>query len=167
MCFISFTVQLSRISLCDPTNCSMPGFPVLHRFSSLLKPLSIESVMPSNHRILCCPFCFCLRSFPASGSSPMSWLFALSDQSIGASASVLPVNIKGWFPLGWTGLIALQSKWLSRVLSNSSRASVLECEVKWALGNITTNKASGGDGILTELFKILKDDATKVCLCIL
>ena len=159
MCFISFTVPLSRVSLCDPTNCSMPGFPVLHHFSSLLKPLSIESVMPSNHLILCCPFCICLQSFPASGSSPMSWLFALSDQSIGASASVLPVNIKGWFPLGWTGLIALQSKRLSRVLSNSSRASVLECEVKWALGNITTNKASGGDGILTELFKILKDDA--------
>ena len=148
-------------------NCSVPGFLVLHHFSSLLKPLSVESVMPSNHLILCCPFCFCLRSFPASGFL-MSWLFALSDQSIGASASVLPGNIKGWFPLGWTGLIALQSKGLkSLVQHHSSRASILECEVKWALGNITTNKTSGRDGILTELFKILKDDAIKVCLYIL
>ena len=65
-------------------------------------------------------FSFCLQSFPASGSFPMSWLFASGGQSIrpSASASVLPMKIHGWFPLGLTGLISLQSKGLSRVFSS-------------------------------------------------
>ena len=66
-------------------------------------------------------FSFCPQSFPASGSSPMSQFFASDCQSIGASASasVLPMNIQGWFPLGLTGLISLQSKGLSRVFSST------------------------------------------------
>ena len=81
---------------------------------SLLKFISIVSVMLSNHLILCCPFSFCLQSFPASGSFPMSWLFVSGGQSIGASAlsSVIPINIQDWFPLGLTGLISLQLKGL-------------------------------------------------------
>ena len=65
---------------------------------------------------------FCLQSFPASGSFPMSQLFASGGQSIGASAlaSVLPMNIQGWFPLELTGLISLQSKGLSRVFSSTT-----------------------------------------------
>ena len=59
---------------------------------SLVKLLSIESVMPSNHLILCCPFSSCLQSFSPSGSFPMNKVFASSGQSIGASASVLPMN---------------------------------------------------------------------------
>ena len=68
------------------------------------------------------PFSPCLQSFPVSGSFPMSQLFASGGQSIGAwaSTSVLPMNIQGWFPLGWTGLISLQSKGLSRVFSNTA-----------------------------------------------
>ena len=68
------------------------------------------------------PFSTCLQSFPASGSFLMSWLFASGGQSIGASASasVLPMNIQGWFPLWLTGLIFLQSKELSRVFSNTT-----------------------------------------------
>ena len=64
----------------------------------------------------------CPQSFPASGLSPMSWLSVPGGQSIGvsASASVLPVNIQDWFPLGWIGLISLQSKGLSRVFSNTA-----------------------------------------------
>ena len=85
---------------------------------SLLKFMFIELVMLSNHLILC-PFLFCLQSFPALGSLPMSWLFTTSGQSIGASAAVLPVNSQGWFPLGWTGWISLQSKGLSRVFSST------------------------------------------------
>ena len=69
---------------------------------SLLKLMSIESVMPSNHLILCCPFSSCLQSFPASRSFPVCRLLASGGQSIGASASVLPMNIQGWFPLGLT-----------------------------------------------------------------
>ena len=61
----------------------------------------------------------CPRSFPSSGSFPMSWLLASGDQSIGASASVLPVNIQDWFPLELTGLISLLSKELSRVFSST------------------------------------------------
>ena len=57
----------------------------------------------------------CLQSFPASGSFPTSQLFASGSQSIGASASVLPSNIQGWFPLGSTGLISLESRGFSRV----------------------------------------------------
>ena len=67
------------------------------------------------------PFSSCLQSFPASGSFPVNWLFASGGQSIGASASasILPMNIQGWFPLGLTGLIFLQSKGLSRVFSST------------------------------------------------
>ena len=71
---------------------------------TLLKLMSMESVMPSNHFVLCHPLSACLQSFPASGSFPMSQLFASDGQSIGtsASASVLSMNIQGWFPLGLT-----------------------------------------------------------------
>ena len=68
------------------------------------------------------PFSYCLHSFPASGSFPMSRSFTSGGQSIGvsASASVLPMKIQDWFPLGWTGWISLQSKGLSRVFSNTT-----------------------------------------------
>ena len=66
------------------------------------------------------PFSSCPQSFPVSGSFPMSWLFTSGGQSFGASASVLPMNIQGWFPLGLTGLISLQSKGLSGVLSSTT-----------------------------------------------
>ena len=98
-----------------PLHCSMPGFPVLHHHRSLLKLMSVESGMLSNHLILCHPFSSCPQSFPASGSFPMSWLFTSGGQRFGASASVLPVNIRGWFLLGLAGLISLLSKGLSRV----------------------------------------------------
>ena len=68
------------------------------------------------------PFSFCLWSFPASVSFLVSQFFTSGGQSIGVStsASVLPVNIQGWFPLGWTGWISLQSKGLSRVFSSTT-----------------------------------------------
>ena len=78
---------------------------------SLLKFTSIESMMLSNHLILCRPLLL-LPSIPASRSFLVSHFFSSGGQSIGALASVLPMNIQGWFPLGWTGLI-LQSKGLS------------------------------------------------------
>ena len=79
---------------------------------SLPKLLSIKTVMPSSHLILCHPFLHLAQSLPASKSFPMSWFFfALGDQSIGvsASASVPPMNIQDWFPLGLTNLIFLKS----------------------------------------------------------
>ena len=68
------------------------------------------------------PFSSCLQSFPASGSSPMNQLFASGGQSIGVStsASVLPMNIQDWFPLGLTSLISWLSKGLSRVFSSTT-----------------------------------------------
>ena len=89
---------------------------------SLLKLMSFESVMPSNHLILCRPLSSCLQSFPASEYFPMSRLFASGGPSIGASAlaSVLPMNTQDWFPLALTSLISLLYKGLSRVFSSST-----------------------------------------------
>ena len=68
------------------------------------------------------PFSSCPQSFPASGSFPVSQFFASGGQSmvVSASASVLPMNIQFWFPLGWTGWISLKSKGLSRVFYNTA-----------------------------------------------
>ena len=87
---------------------------------SLLKLMSTELVMPSNHLILCTPFSFCPQSFPASGSFPMNWLFVSDGQNIiaSASASVLPMNSQGWFPLELTCLISVLYKQLSRIFSS-------------------------------------------------
>ena len=84
--------------------------------------MSIESVMLSNHLILCCPLLLLSSIFSSIRvfSNVMSQLFTSGGQSIGASASVLPINIQHWFPLGWTGLISFQSKGLSRVFSNTT-----------------------------------------------
>ena len=92
---------------CEPMDCSTPGFLSIISSWSLLKFMAFESVMPSNRLILCHPFYSCLQSFPASGSFPMSQFLASGGQNIGASASasVLPMNIQGWFPVGLTGLI--------------------------------------------------------------
>ena len=78
--------------------------------------------MSSDHLILCHPLLLCPQSFPASESLPMSQFFTSGGQSIvvSTSTSVLPMNIQDWFPLGWTGLISLLSKGLSRVFSNTT-----------------------------------------------
>ena len=98
---------------------------------SLLKLMSVELVMPPNHLILCLPLLLLPSIFPSirafSNEPALPW----GDQSsrASASASVLPVNIWGWFPLGLMGLISLLSKGLSRVLlqHHSSKSSVLQC----------------------------------------
>ena len=128
---IQFSAVQLRPTLCDPMDCSTPGFPVHHQLSMiLLKLLPIESVMPSNHLYPVIPFSSCLQSFPASGSFPRSQFFTSGGQSIGApaSASVLPMNIQDWFPFGLTGLISLLSKELAKSLlqHHSSKASILQ-----------------------------------------
>ena len=89
---------------------------------SLLKFMSINSVMPSSHLILCRPLLLLAQSLPASGSLPMSQLFTWGGQciAVSASASVLPMNTQDWSPLGWTGWISLQSKGLPKVFSNTT-----------------------------------------------
>ena len=89
---------------------------------SLLKLMSIESVMPSNNLILCHPLLLLTSIFPSIRVLPVSRLFPSGGQRIGVSAStsVLPMNNQDWFPLGWTSWISLQSKGLSRVFSNTT-----------------------------------------------
>ena len=118
--FVLFSCSVMTDSLW-PMDCSMPGFPVLNHLLELAQTRSSDSVMPSNHLFSVVPFS-CLQSFPASGSCPGSWLFTSGGQSIGASASasVLPANVQGWFPLELTGLISLVSRRLSRIFSNTA-----------------------------------------------
>ena len=89
---------------------------------SALRLMSIKSVMPSSHLILCRPLLLLPPSFPASGSLQMSQLFASGCPSIAVSAStsVPPMNTQDWSPLEWIDLISLQSKGLSRVFSNTT-----------------------------------------------
>ena len=119
----SVQFNLSVLStLCSPMDCSTPGLPVHHQLQSLLKLMSIESVMPSNHLVPCHPLFLLPSTFPTSGSFQMSQLFTSGGQSIGVSAStsVLPMNTQDGSPLGWTGWISLQSKGFSRVFSNTT-----------------------------------------------
>ena len=99
----------SFLTLCDPMDCSTPGFPVLHHlleFAQTHVHWISDAIQPPH------PPSPSLSLYQHQGQ-----MFALGGQSIGASTSesVLPMNIQGWFPLGLTGLISLQSKVLSRV----------------------------------------------------
>ena len=121
------SVQFSSVAqscptLCDPMNRSTPDLPVHHQSLESTKFMSIDSVMPSNHLILCHPLLLLPQSFPALGSFQISQLFAQGGQSIGVSAStsVLPMNIQCLFPLRLTGLISLLSKGPSRVFSSTT-----------------------------------------------
>ena len=87
---------------------------------SLLKSMPVELAIPSNRPILYHPLSSHLESFPTSWSFLISPFLPSGGQSIGASASVLPVNIQDWFSLRLTGWISLQSKGLSRVFSNTT-----------------------------------------------
>ena len=89
---------------------------------SLLKPMSIRSVMPSSHLILCRPLLLLPPIPPSIRVFSNESTLHMGGQSTGvsASASVLPMNTQDWSPLGWTGWISLQSKGLSRVFSNTT-----------------------------------------------
>ena len=116
-CFCCWVTQ-SCPTLCDPMDCSTPGFPIHHQLPECDWE-SIESVMPSNHLILChsllLPSVFpSIRVFSKESVLcirwPKYWSFSFS----------LPVNIQDWFPVGLTDLISLQSKRLSRVFTNTT-----------------------------------------------
>ena len=122
-CCCCCSVAKSFLTLCDPQGLQHMRPPC---------PSSSPRVFPSSCPLnwWCYPtisssvalFSSCLQSFPSSGSFPVNQLFVSGGRSIGASASasVLPMNIQGWFPLGLTGLINLQSKGLSKVFSNTT-----------------------------------------------
>ena len=115
------SVAQSCLTLCHPMDYSIAAFLVLHyllEFSQTHVPWVDDAIQPS-HVLL--PTSPALTLFQNSGSFPMSRLFATGGQSIGALASVLPMNIQSWFTLGLTGLISLLSKGLSRVFSTIVR----------------------------------------------
>ena len=119
----------SCLPLCDPMDCSSQASLSFIISWSLLKLMSIKSVMPSNHLILCRPLLLLPSIFPSIKVFSNESALSSGGQSIEASASVLPMNTQDWFPLGLTHLISLQSKGLSRVFSNThnSKASILRC----------------------------------------
>ena len=121
-CFCSVTQ--SSLTLCDPMDWSTPGFPVHHQLPKLAQThvhWASDSIQPSHPLLPPSPLALNLSQH--QGLFPMSQLFESDGQSIGASASVHPMNIQGWFPLGLTGLI-LQSKGLSRVFSRRRFKSI-------------------------------------------
>ena len=119
--YISSVQSLSGVKLCNPTDCSTPSFPVHHP-----TPGACSNSCPSNRwshpniSTSVIPFSSHLQFSPASRSFPTGQFFKSGGQSIGSSASVPPMNIQDWFPLGWTSWISLQSKGLSRVFSNTT-----------------------------------------------
>ena len=129
--------------LCDPMDCRAPGFLVLHHLPEFAQTHAhwvsdaIQPAHPFSHP----PFSSYPQSFPASGSFPMSQLIASGSQRIGASASasVLPMNIQGWFPLAWTVLISLPSKGLSRVFSSTTA---------WRLNSLALSLLRGPEKVL-------------------
>ena len=126
--FVCYSIQFSSVAqscltVCKLMNCSTPGLLVDHQlpeFTQTHVHQVSDAIQPSHP--LSSPSSPCPQSLPASGSFPMTQLFAWGGQSIGvsASASVLPKNTQDWSPLGWTGLISLQSKRLTRVFSNTT-----------------------------------------------
>ena len=122
--------SLSRVRLfATPWTAAHQASLSITNSQSLPKPMSIESVMPSNHLILCHPILLLPSIFPSIRVFSNESALYISGQRIGVSGStsVLPMNTQDWCPLGWTGWISLQSKGLSRVFSknHSSKASIL------------------------------------------
>ena len=115
--------SLSHVRLfVTPWSAALQAFLSITNSWSLLKLMSIKRVMPSNHLILCYPLLLPPSIFPSIRVFSSESVLCIRWLKIGAlaSASVLPMNIQGWFPLGWTGWISLHSNGLSRVLSNTT-----------------------------------------------
>ena len=125
MYFTAFSSVQSLNHIClfkIPGTVACQAYLSITNSQSLLKLMSIESVRPVNNLSLCRPLLLPPSIFPSIRVFSMSQFFASGGQSIrvSASASVLPMNIQDWFPLGWTGWISLQYKGLSRVFSNTT-----------------------------------------------
>ena len=118
---VSSVQSLSRVQLfVTPWTAACQAFLSITNSCSLLKLMSIELVMPSNHLILCHPLLLLLSIFLSIRIFSNESVLCIDGQSIGVSASVLPMNTQDWSPLGWTGWISLQSKGLLRVFSRTT-----------------------------------------------
>ena len=112
------------------------------------------------------PFPSYLQSFPASGSFPMSQFFASGGQRIGASASVLPINIQDWFPLGLIGLITLQGTLKSLLQHHSSKASILRCSAFFMVQISHPHMTTGKTRALTIWIFVSKVSLCFLILCL-
>ena len=116
------SVDQSYLTLCEPMNHSTPGLPIHHQLPESTKPMSIVSVIPSNHLILCHPLLLLPSVSPSIKvcSNESILLIRWQKTGVSAAASVLSMNTQDQFPPGWTDWISLQSKRLSRVFSNTT-----------------------------------------------
>ena len=152
--------SLNRVWLfCEPMDCNRPDLSVLHYLLEFAQFMYIRSVMLFNHLILCHPLLLLPSIFPRFRVfSNESALYIRWPEYIGASvsASVLEMNIQGWFPLGLTGLISLLSKGLSRVFSSTVYIQVTaykaksdERKAKYLWGDFMYNYVQQGNSILS------------------
>ena len=126
---LSFSSVQSHLTLCNPMDCSMPGFPVHHQLPELLKLMSIESVMPSNQLILCCPLLLLPSVFPSikvfSNESVLRirwikhWSFSFSITPSNEYSGLIS------FRMDWFDLLTVQGTLKSLLQHNSSKASIL------------------------------------------
>ena len=116
----------SRLTLRDPIDCSMPSLPVLHCLLGFAQSLVhwVDNAIQLSHSL--CPLLLLLSIFSASGSFPMSQFFASGGPSIGASATVLPMCIQGWFRIDWFDLLAFQGTFKGLLQHHNSKASILQ-----------------------------------------
>ena len=127
--YCCYSVAKSFLTLCDPMNCSMPGFPDPHYLSEFAQLLSIESVMPSNHLIVYCRLSSCPQSFPASVFSSESFLHMRWPKYWNFSFSTSPSNEYSGLILtiDWLDLLAVQGTLKNLLKHHSSKASILQC----------------------------------------
>ena len=143
---VNFSQSVQLLSLSDTLwpqglqHARLPCPSTTPRVNSNLRPLSQWCHPTISSSVV--PFSSCLQSFPASGSFLQSQFFSSGGQSIraSASASVFPVDILGCFPLGWTGLISLLLKGLSRVFSNITVQSINSSMLRFLYGPTLTSK---------------------------
>ena len=128
---ITYSVQsLSRVRLCDPMNCSMPGLPIHHQLLECTKPMSIKSVMPSNHLILCSPLLLLppifpsIRIFSNESALRIRWLKYWSFSFNKCPSTEHPGLIS--FRMDWLDLLAVQGSLKNLLQHRSSKASILQ-----------------------------------------
>ena len=128
-------------TLCNPMDCSIPGFPICFTISwNLSKLMSTESMMSSNHLILCQPLLLMPSIFPSIKVFSNESALCIRWSKYWTLPSILPINIQSWFPLGFTGLISLLSKGLSKVFSTVWKYQFFDSASFMVQGNENTDK---------------------------
>ena len=153
-------VQLLSLIFCDPVDCSMPGFPVFHYFQSLLKFISIESVMPSNYLIFCLPLLFLpsvfpnIRVFSKESAVPIRW-----PKYWSFSFSISPSNEYSGlisFRTDWFDILAFQGTLKSHLQHHNSKASILQHSAFFMV-QLSHPYMTPYDTILKTVYLIRKD----------